>query len=150
MNVTPHVCQNGLCDEVLRLRQQHWRYAAIGRALTITLYTIRRIVEAHTRLRCRDGAASCLDCRRMVDAKVPTTQLVPADECCPWCARRYDGDSRNVTPLLARLASSEAPATGARPVQDLRVWDVRVRANSAEVRSRPSARGQAHALQAEE
>ena len=141
MNIAPHVCQADQCEAIIRLRHQHWKYAAIGRHLQITLYAIRRTVEAHTRARCRDGAASCLDCRRLVDAKVPATQLLPTDECCPWCGRRHDGDSRLVTTLLARLAAAERPASGARPVQDLRVWDVRVRSNSAEVRSRPSARG---------
>ncbi len=147
MNIVPHVCHGEQCETILRLRQQHWKYAAIGRSLQITLYTIRRTVEAHTRLRCRDGSASCLDCRRRIDAKIPETALLSKDVCCLWCGRRHDGDSRLVTTLLARLAASEAPASVARPVQDLRAWNVRARSNSAEVRSRPSARTLASRVQ---
>ena len=82
----------------------------------------------------RDGVSGCLECRRDVDPRVPPTQLLDADECCLWCARRHDGDLRRVTPFLERMGASEAPAMGVRA--DPRTWAMRTRANSAEIRQR--------------
>ena len=141
MNLRPHVCQGTQCEEIQRLRGRHWKYARIARELGISVYVIQRSIGYHARLRCRDGAASCLDCQRIIDPRVPDTTLLPADECCLWCGRRHDGDSRLVTTLLDRLSASERPdVSGTRGAQDLRTWDVRSRANSAELRARSSAR----------
>jgi hypothetical protein len=141
VNIRPHVCQGTYCEEIARLRGLHWKYRAIARALQITVYLIQRSVGAHALLHCRAGVSSCLECRRLVDPKLPETGALHPDECCPWCGRRHDGDPRRVTTVLDRLAASEHPTPGARPMPDLRVWNLRARSNSAEVRARPSARG---------
>ena len=114
-----HAC-DAQCQAMRRLAHAGWSYTRMAGHLGFALEELRVRATAHSRVgivprRMRDGASSCLDCRREVDPRVPPTQLLDADECCLWCARRHDGDLRQVTPFLARLGASEAPAAGAQP-----------------------------------
>lgn len=138
--MSSHVCYGTQCAEIQRLRQLHWKYAAIANALQITVYAVQRSIGIHNQSQA-NGRASCLDCRRTVHPKTPVGRLLPKDECCGWCGRRFDGNSDLVVPLLVRLAEAASGAPNAEPVQDLRVWDKFKRANSVEIRSRSTARG---------
>jgi len=127
----PHECVGDRCETIKRLRGLRWRYQRIANKLGITRDMLRRCVSAHSRV-IRDGAASCITCRRMIDARVPETKLLGGDECCLWCGRRHDGDSRFVVTLLERMAQTEG-----RPVENnLLQWSLRTRVNSAEIGER--------------
>lgn len=131
-----HVCTDQ-CDQIKRLRGLRWPYRRITQRIGISLDLLRRLVRAHSRI-FRDGAASCLTCRRLLDGRVPETKLLAADECCGWCGRRHDGDIRSVVTVLERLAQAEGPTQDVqRLLHDLRVWPSHRRRNSAEIRERP-------------
>lgn len=135
----PHVC-DARCAQILTLRASGLTYPQMATRLRITMDHIGQIVVGHNRAirqaGGRSGASVCVTCHRTIGVTLPDTALLPKDECCGWCCRRWDGDLRNVTPVLLKLAAQLGTQDRHVAMQRLHAWQPRERRNAAETRDR--------------
>lgn len=135
----PHIC-DARCAQILTLRASGLTYRQMATRLRITMDHIGQIVIGHNRAirqaGGRSGVSVCVTCHRKIGVTVPDTALLPKDECCGWCCRRWDGDLRNVTPALLELAAQLGTQDRHVAMQHLHAWNPRERRNGAETRER--------------
>lgn len=111
---SPHACTER-CDAIIAMRRSGLKYAVIGQRLGLTKQRVGQISQAHARrgmapARLREGEASCLTCQRLLDPRVPESKLLPAEECCGWCGRRWDGGlMTDLTVMLEALTQAGVP-----------------------------------------
>lgn len=105
-----HRC-DARCNLIIAMRRNGHKYAVIGQRLGLTKQRVGQIGKEHSRrgefpARVREAESHCITCRRELDPRVPESKILPAEACCGWCGRRWDGGlMTGLTQLLQNLTS---------------------------------------------
>ena len=108
--IRTHRC-DARCAVIIAMRRNGHKYAVIGKRLGLTSQRVGQIGKEHSRrgefpARLREGDAWCITCRRELDPRIPESKLLPKEDCCGWCGRRWDGGLMGeLTALLSDLTS---------------------------------------------